>query len=100
MTKRINIAEAKAKLSAVVDDVRLNAQAYLIERHGRPAAAIISVEALAKLEASDILGPSPAGALALAGAWADVEEAAIDDFLDDVRRSRSEDMGRIVHLAK
>jgi prevent-host-death family protein len=98
MTTRISLAEAKAKLSAVVDDVRRTAGRYLIERHGRPAAAIISVEALARLEEAEVLGPTPAGALALVGAWSDVEEAAIDEFLADVLRSRAEDTGRLVQL--
>jgi prevent-host-death family protein len=98
MTTRVSLAEAKAKLSAVVDDVRRTSRRYLIERHGRPAAAIISVEELERLEVSDLLGPNPAGALAMVGAWSDVEDAAIDEFLDDVLRSRTEDLGRPVHL--
>jgi len=98
MATRVSLAEAKAKLSAVVDDVRRTARRYLVERHGRPAAAIISVEDLARLEAADLLGPSPAGALALVGAWSDVHDEAIDEFLDDVLRSRAESMGRPVHL--
>jgi len=100
MATRLGLAEAKAKLSAVVDDVRRTARRYLIERHGRPAAAIISVEDLAKLEESDLLGPAPAGALALAGAWSDVEDEAIDAFLADVFRSRAEDTGRLVQLER
>src|SRR5207302_7202078 len=98
MATRVSLAEAKAKLSAVVDDVRRTSRRYLIERHGRPAAAIISVEELERLEASDLLGPSPAGALALVGAWGDVEDAAIDAFLNEVLRSRAADTGRPVRL--
>jgi prevent-host-death family protein len=98
VTRRVGLAQAKAKLSAVVDDVRRTACRYLIERHGRPAAAIISFEELARLEESAFLSPTPAGALALVGAWSDMEDAAIDEFLDNVVRSRAEDPGRIVHL--
>jgi prevent-host-death family protein len=98
LTERISLVEAKAKLSGVVDDVRRTARRYLIERHGRPAAAIISVDELAKLEQADVLGPTPAGALALVGAWSDVDDTAIDRFLDDILRSRKEDSGRLVHL--
>jgi prevent-host-death family protein len=97
MATRVTLAEAKAKFSAVVDEVRRTSRRYVIERHGRPAAAVVSVEDLAKLE-SEPLGPAPAGALALVGAWSDVEDEAIDAFLDEVYRSRAEDTGRSVDL--
>lgn len=100
MVTRVSLAEAKAKLSMVVDDVRRTAHRYLIERHGRPAAAIISVEELARLEEADRLGPTPAGALALVGAWSEIEDAAIDAFIGDVVRSRTEDTGRPVSLER
>ena len=96
MVTRVSLAEAKAKLSAVVDDVRGSARRYLIERHGRPAAAIISVDELTRLEATDLLSPSPGGALALVGAWGDIPDATIDEFVADIARSRAEDTGRPV----
>jgi hypothetical protein len=49
------------------------------------------------LESSD-LDPNSAGALALIGAWDDVEDEVIDKFVEDVYRSRSEDLGRSVQL--
>lgn len=94
----MNLADAKAKFSAVVDDVRHTANRYLVMRHGKPAAAIVSVEDLEQLDAADALGPSPAGALALVGLWADVGDAAIDEFVEAVYRSRAEDLGRPVDL--
>ena len=97
-TTRVSLGEVKAKLSAVVDDVRRTGRRYLIERHGRPAAAIISVEEMERLSASDKLGPNPAGALALVGAWDDVEDKVIDEFIEDIYRSRAEDLGRSVQL--
>ncbi len=98
MTTSVNLAEAKAKLSSVVDDVRRTANRYLVTRHGKPAAAIVTVEDLERLEASAPLGPSPAGALALVGLWGDIDDAEIDAFLEDVYRSRAEDLGRPVNL--
>jgi len=98
MATRVSLAEAKAKLSAVVDDVRRNASRYLIERHGRPAAAIVSVEELTRLEEAELLSPTPGGALAVVGAWSEVEDDAIDEFLADVLRARAEDTGRLVQL--
>jgi hypothetical protein len=57
----------------------------------------VSVDDLAKLE-SEPLGPAPAGALALVGAWSDVEDEALDEFLDEILQSRAEDKGRPVGL--
>jgi prevent-host-death family protein len=98
MATKVSLAEAKAKLSAVVEDVRRTSRRYLIERHGKPAAAIVSVEELERLEDSDLLSPSPAGALALVGAWGDVDDDVIDESLDDVYRTRAKDTGRRVRL--
>jgi prevent-host-death family protein len=97
MERRVSLAEAKAKLSSLVDDVRRTSHRYLIERHGRPAAAVVSVEDLVKLELEP-LGPAPAGALALVGAWSDVADERIDEFLEKVLRARAEDTGRPVGL--
>lgn len=98
MATKVSLGEAKAKLSAVVDDVRRTSRRYLIERHGRPAAAIVSIEELAQLEAADILSQTPAGALALVGAWSDVEDEAMDEFVDDILQARREDAPRAVEL--
>src|SRR4051812_23541340 len=96
--RRVSLAEAKAKLSAVVDDVRHGSHRYLIERHGKPAAAIVSVEELEKLEALDQSAARPAGLLAFVGAWGDVDDGVIDEFLEEIYRTRAEDMGRPVEL--
>jgi prevent-host-death family protein len=94
----VGLAEAKAKLSALVEDVRHGSHRYLIERHGKPAAAIISVEELAKLEELDGRDAKPMGFLALLGAWGDVDDSVIDEFLEEVYRTREEDMDRPVSL--
>ena len=93
---RISLAEAKAKLSAVVDDVRHGSRRYLIERHGKPAAAIVSVEELEKLEQLDEQKTQPAGALALVGLWADVGDDLIDEMVNHIYKSREMDMDRDV----
>lgn len=94
----MNLADAKAKFSAVVDDVRRTARRYVLLRHGKPAAAIVSVEDLEQLEESTPRGRSPAGALALVGLWADLDDEAIDEFLRDIYESRAADLGRPVRF--
>ena len=66
----------------------------VIERHGHPVAAIVSIEDLARLEGERPTGGRPAGALALVGAWADLDDTAIDAFLADVASTRQRDTGR------
>lgn len=98
MTKRMPLAEVRAKIADAVNDVLHHGEHVLIERHGRPVAAIVSVDDLARLEAERPSGDRPAGALALVGAWADVEDSAIDAFLADVASARQRDTGRKVRL--
>src|ERR1700722_13403659 len=58
MTMMIPLADAKARLSAVLDAVRDTHDRVVITRNGRPEAVIISI---ADLETIDLL--SPPGAL-------------------------------------
>jgi len=98
VAKHISLAEAKAKFSAVVDGVLHRQERYVIERHGKGVAALVSLQELGRLEAGTPSGERPAGALALVGAWQDVEDAEIDAFLADVRAARERDTGRKVRL--
>ncbi len=53
------LADVKARLSAVVDDVEGTHERVVITRNGRPAAVILAVDDLAALEETlDILGDS------------------------------------------
>lgn len=96
--KRISIAEAKARFSAMVDGVLHRGEHYLIERHGRGVAAMVSIDELARLERGRPSAPQPAGAMALVGLWHDVPESEIDGLLAEIRESRERDNGRPVEL--
>lgn len=98
MTKHISLAEVRANFAAVVDQVLHRGEYVVIERHGRPVAALVSVEDLRRLEAERPSGERPAGALALVGAWEGVEDSEVDTFLADVRAARERDTGRRVRL--
>jgi prevent-host-death family protein len=98
VAKRISLADAKATFSAVVDGVLHRNERYVIERHGKGVAALVSIEELQRIESSAPGGDRPAGALALVGAWEDVDDAAIDAFVADVRTARDRDTGRKVRL--
>jgi prevent-host-death family protein len=98
--QHVSVAEAKAKFSALIESVLHHGERYVIERHGREVAAIVSVDELAQLEQRSPAAARPAGALALVGAWQDVPADAIDALLADLRTARDRDAGRTVTLER
>ena len=98
MARHISLAQAKATFSAVVDGVLHRGERYVIERHGKAVAALVTLDELERLEAATPSAERPAGALALIGAWDTVADAEIDAFLADVRAARERDTGREVRL--
>lgn len=97
MAKTISAAQAKAHFSALVAQVAYGGEQYVIERRGKPLAALVSVDDLERLEE---LRPAsrPQGALALVGAWREVEEQDIEALIADIYAERARDTGRAVSL--
>lgn len=99
MTKCVSVAQAKAQLSALMAAVVYGGDRYVIERHGKPTAALVSIDDLKRLEQDRMDAAPPKGALALAGAWADLlTDAEIDQFVAEVYAEREQDTGRPVNL--
>jgi prevent-host-death family protein len=97
VAKRISAAQAKAHFSALVAQVAYGGEHYVIERRGKPLAALVSVDDLQRLEA--LASPArPQGALALVGAWREVEEGDLDALIADIYAQRARDTGRAVSL--
>jgi len=95
--KRVSAAEAKARLPALVAEVAYGGARIVIERHGRPLAALVGLEDLARItreERADRLG----GALALVGLWADLGDEAIDALVADIYAQRAADTARPVEI--
>jgi prevent-host-death family protein len=44
MESVVGLTQAREKLSEIVESVQYNNDAYIISRHGRPAAAVVPVE--------------------------------------------------------
>jgi prevent-host-death family protein len=59
MVKKVRVTEAKAHLSALMARAGYAGERYLIERRGKPLAALVGVEDLQRLEAEG--GPSIGG---------------------------------------
>lgn len=100
MTRRVSTAEAKAKLSELIGAVAFGRERVLIERRGRPIAALVSVDDAKALDEGRPITDPPRGALALIGAWSDVSDEDMDRLIDDIYSARGADLGRPVDLAQ
>lgn len=99
MAERVRVTEAKAQLSELMARVGYGGERFVIERRGRPLAALVGVEDLDRLEnKNEGVGPQPLGAIALAGAWVEVEERDVDAMLEEIYAEREHDTGRTVDL--
>jgi prevent-host-death family protein len=65
--KKVSAAEAKAKLSALVAEVAFGGQYVVIERRGKPLAALVNMSDVARLEQGRATSSQPRGTLALVG---------------------------------
>lgn len=101
MAKRISAAKAKAHFSELIAKVAYGGARFVIERRGKPMAAIVSVEdaeRLARTSKSSV-SEQARGALALVGAWEEVMDDELDEFVRDVYAARQRDKGRPVDLS-
>lgn len=99
MTKRVSATEAKAHFSELIAEVTHGGSPVIIERHGRPVAALVDLDDLAQITRDKPAG-QPLGALALVGAWRDVDDATIDALISDIYAQRLKESGRPVELAE
>lgn len=99
MAEKVRVTEAKAHLSELMARVGYGGERFVIERRGRPLAALVRVEDLERLEAErrDVSSRS-LGALSLVGAWGEVENRDLDMLLEEVYAERERDTGRPVDL--
>lgn len=83
MTRTLGVAEAKAKLSEILNRVRERGERYIIQRRGKPVAAVVPLEDLPlehRLQADDwlidLLDLGPEG-------------EALADVLDEIIQERA-----------
>ena len=93
MSKNLSVADAKKHLSELMSRVAYNKERFLIERHGKPVAALVSVEDLAKLEREPTVTK---GLLAAVGAWSEFDE--LDEMVEHIYQQRGEARDRDVNL--
>ena len=98
VAKKVRVTEAKAQLSALMARAGYGGERFLIERRGRPLAALVGVEDLERLEGEGDATSRPLGALALVGAWGEVEERDLESVMGGIYAERERDTGRQVDL--
>jgi len=97
VAEKVRVTEAKAHLSELMARVGYGGERFVIERRGRPLAALVGVDDLERLQkgrpTSRLLG-----AIALVGAWGEAEEPEVDAVLEKIYAEREYDTGRPVDL--
>ena len=96
MAKRVSAAQAKDRLSALAEEVAHEGQQVIIERHGRPLAALVSVGCQELLEPDRSAAARPQGALALVGVWQEEDDKDIESLIEEIYADRKNDTGRAV----
>ena len=97
MAEKVRVTEAKAHLSELMARVGYGGERFVIERRGRPLAALVGVEDLERLEKGDSTSRL-VGAMGLVGAWGEAEESEVDAVLEEIYAKRERDTGRTVDL--
>ena len=99
MAEKIRVTEAKAHFSELMARAGYGGERFVIERRGKPLAALVSVEDLERLEEGRRVAASrPLGAVALVGAWGEAGDGDLDAMLDEIYAERGRDTGRPVDL--
>ena len=95
--RHVGVAEAKGTFSAMIEGVQHRGERYVIERHGKPAAALVSLEELDRLESQRPAPQGMTGGLGLIGMWrGSLTDADIDDMVDAIYADRENDVPREV----
>jgi len=93
MEKSISVAETKRRFSELMGRVVFSGERFVIERSGKPMAALVSIEDLKALS-KDSPGGKRRGLLAAVGAWEDFEY--LDVVIEEIYRSRKKAKDRLV----
>lgn len=100
MVKRVSAAEAKARFSALVAEVTYSGAQVIIERRGQPLAALVGLDDFEQLAQRRAAPAPPRGALALVGAWEELDDGEIEALVADIYAQRARDLGRQVDLGE
>jgi len=95
MTKRVSVANAKARLSSLMAEVAFGGEKVIIERRGKPMAVLVSLDLKRSQSNHAKASPEDArGSLARVGAWGSLQDAEAAEILEDIHNQR--DGGRAI----
>jgi len=95
MTKKIGVAEVKKQFSLLISEVSLKGEHFIIERKGKPMAAVVSVKDLDMIEDPKIREKKK-GLLSAIGAWEDFDdlEKTVEEIYNGRGRAKERGVGR------
>lgn len=91
MSKNIGVAEVKKSFSTVISEVALKGEHFVIEKKGKPMAALVSLQDLQQIERGTEKKRKK-GLLSAIGAWEDFE--GIEDMVSEIYRQREQSKDR------
>jgi len=97
MAKNLGVAEVKKSFSTVISRVSLQVEHFVIEKKGKPVAALVPVQDLQKI--ADVVRKKPnKGLLAAIGAWEDFPdlEKTIDAIYGQRKKSKDRNVKGLV----
>jgi prevent-host-death family protein len=99
MPKRVSSAQAKAHLAELVTAVAYQGERVIIERKGKPLAALVNIRDFERLEQDlDRSGQAP-WPLNLVGLFSGVmTDGEVDEMIDAIYGARAADVSRPVDL--
>jgi len=99
MPKKIGVAEVKKQFSTVISEVSLKGEHFIIEKKGKPMAAMVSVKELGMIEGSKMkekMKEKRKGLLAAISAWEDFDdlEKMVMSIYEGRRKAKERGVGR------
>lgn len=94
--RHVGVAEAKGTFSSLIEGVQHRGESYVIERHGKPAAALVSLDELEDIEVQRRASKGMTGGLGFVGLWGDTPRDVIDELMEHIYAGRDGDTGRDV----
>jgi antitoxin (DNA-binding transcriptional repressor) of toxin-antitoxin stability system len=91
MAKNIGVAEVKRSFSAVMGEVLLKGEHFVIEKKGKPIVALVSVQELQRIEAEGG-AVKKRGLLAAIEAWDDFEK--LEETVAEIYEQRAQSKNR------